>query len=371
MKHKLISVALIAILLFMVVGNSIGCGGGGGGDTLTVNSTAGGVVAVNNVTIPGTAMFTYDPSTVVNLTATPDSGYRFVNWTATAGTFGSATAATTTYTIPAQNATVTAHFALGVLIANVPDTNQPPTNTLPTPNPTNFCAPIAMSNILEYWDDVANHANAQNVTAGLIPETVAEYLGWFMDTNNAGSAARANPGLPGTYDVDIAPGTLDFVRWDANYTPPPPGTPPFALPAGKLGYNWSVLKVCDISYNNTLNLYKIEINSGRPLVVSFDFWNPVDKGINYTDPQTGETINVFVWGDSISHSLPGNPDETWTSYDIGHAVTGVGYILNWDPDGAGPITSADWVIVHDNWATTPENVAIPWQYWMCLFPVSP
>ena len=34
MKHKLISVALVTILLFMILGSSIGCGGGGGGGVL-------------------------------------------------------------------------------------------------------------------------------------------------------------------------------------------------------------------------------------------------------------------------------------------------------------------------------------------------
>ena len=368
MKHRLISVALVTILLFMILGNSIGCGGGGGAsNTLTVNFTAGGSVAVNGVPIPGTSMFSFDPGTVVNLTATPNSGYRFVDWTATAGALGNATAAQTTFTMPSQNATVTAHFALGVLIENVPDANQPPTNTTQIPDTTNFCAPIAMANVLEYWDDVANHANAQNVTASLIPETVAEYLGWFMDTNNNGSPARNNPGQPGTRNDDIGQGTSEYVRWDDPIIPPPPYLPP----AGKAAYNWSVLKVCMTNYTLTLDLYKNEIDNGRPLVVSFDFWNPIDKGVNYTDPASGETISVFVWSNYTPISLPPNPPEYWTTGDIGHAVTGVGYILNWDPDGAGPIPSADWVIVHDNWPTTPENVAIPWMWWMCLFPVSP
>lgn len=143
MQHKLISIALITTLLFMVLGNSIGCGGGGGGGsyTLTVTGTAGGVVAVNGAPIPGPTMFTFANGTVVNLTATPNSGFRFVNWTATAGIFGSTTSASTTFTMPSQNATVTAHFALGTLVENVPDTNQPPTS-----NSTNFCAPIAMAN---------------------------------------------------------------------------------------------------------------------------------------------------------------------------------------------------------------------------------
>jgi hypothetical protein len=272
--------------------------------------------------------------------------------------------------MPSQNATVTAHFALGVLIENVPDANQPPTS-----NSTNFCAPIAMANVLEYWDDVANHVNAQNVTAGLIPETVADYLGWFMDTNGVGSPDRVNnPGWPGTHKLDIMPGTVEYVRWDAthNYpaSPPPPPAPP--LPTGKLGYDWGIIVTCDTNKTATFNLYVNEIDNGRPLVVAFDYWNPTDKAMNYTDPETGETISVFTWGSYTSSSLPPAPPEYWTYGDIGHAVTGVGYIKNWDPDGAGgPIPSDDWVIVHDNWNTTPENVVIPWANWMCLYLVSP
>ena len=367
MKHKLISVASIIILLFIVLGNSIGCTTPTTTNyTLTMSSTTGGSVT------PAVGAHTYASGTVVNLTATADAGYRFANWTATAGSFGNATFASTNFTMPAQNVTVTANFALlATLIANVPDTNQPPTNFLPTTLViTNFCAPIAMANILEYWDDVANNASAQNVTAGLIPETVAEYLGYFMDTNNNGSPARGNGAHFGTRDKDIVPGTLEYVRWD-NVTPPVPA-PPFGLPAGKLGYNWSMLMSCMTDYNLTLSLYQNEINSGKPLVVTFDFWNPVDKGINYTDPATGETINVYVWGNYTSGSYPPNPEEYWTPGDIGHAVTGVGYIKWWDPDGVGgPIPAADWVIVHDTWNTTAENVAIPWAWYDCLFPVSP
>jgi uncharacterized repeat protein (TIGR02543 family) len=368
MKHKLISIALIAVLLFMVLGNSIACGPTT--YTLTITSTAGG-----NVTTPAEGTYNYTAGAVVNLTATADGGYRFVNWTAPAGTFVSATAAQTTFTMPTQNVTVTAHFALGTLIENVPDTNQPPTTTLiPPPPQKNYCAPIAMANILEYWDDVANNASAQNVTAGLIPETVAEYLGWFMDTNNNGSPDRPNGAHLGTKDADIGPGTLDFVRWDNGHPPvPPPITaPPFALPAGKLGYNWSVLMTCTIDPVLSLNLYKNEIDHGRPLVVSFDYWNPLDLHIAFPDPESGETIDVFAWNitNPGSSHFP-DPEEYWTYGDIGHAVTGVGYVLAWDPDGAGPLLPADYVIVHDNWPTTPENVAIPWANWMCLFPVSP
>jgi len=165
---------------------------------------------------------------------------------------------------------------------------------------------------------------------------------------------------------------MEFVRWDnANPFPAAPDPNAPALPAGKLGYNWLVGWYCGTNYTLTLNAYKNDIDNGLPLVVTFDFWNPVDKSIAVVDPETGETINVFVWGDWVSSSPPGNPEEYWTYGDVGHAVTGVGYILGWDPDGAGPIPSADWVIVHDNWPTTPENVAIPWANWMCLYNVNP
>ena len=73
---------------------------------LTINSTAGG-----NVTIPGEGVFgPYDHGTVVNLTATPDSGYRFDGWTGDVGTIGDVNAATTTITMNASYS-ITANFA--------------------------------------------------------------------------------------------------------------------------------------------------------------------------------------------------------------------------------------------------------------------
>jgi uncharacterized repeat protein (TIGR02543 family) len=54
----------------------------------------------------------YTAGTVLNIQAVATAGYTFTNWTAPAGTFGSVTAATTTFTMPAQSVTVTANFAL-------------------------------------------------------------------------------------------------------------------------------------------------------------------------------------------------------------------------------------------------------------------
>jgi hypothetical protein len=55
----------------------------------------------------------YAAGVQVSIKAVPAAGYRFVNWSAPAGGFTNATAAQTTFTMPAQNAVVTANFAVG------------------------------------------------------------------------------------------------------------------------------------------------------------------------------------------------------------------------------------------------------------------
>ena len=49
----------------------------------------------------------------ISIKAEPAEGYRFVNWTAPAGSFANQNAATTTFTMPAENVTVTANFQEG------------------------------------------------------------------------------------------------------------------------------------------------------------------------------------------------------------------------------------------------------------------
>ena len=52
----------------------------------------------------------YVAGTVINIKAEPNAGYAFKEWTATAGSFGDTGLATTTFTMPAGNVTVTANF---------------------------------------------------------------------------------------------------------------------------------------------------------------------------------------------------------------------------------------------------------------------
>jgi uncharacterized repeat protein (TIGR02543 family) len=55
----------------------------------------------------------YSAGVGISIRADPAAGYRFVNWTAPAGGFANASSATTTFTMPAQDVTVTANFEVG------------------------------------------------------------------------------------------------------------------------------------------------------------------------------------------------------------------------------------------------------------------
>ena len=61
---------------------------------LTTSSTTGG-----SVTTPGEGTFTYDEGEVVNLVASPTTGYKFVNWTGNVGTIANVNSALTSITM--------------------------------------------------------------------------------------------------------------------------------------------------------------------------------------------------------------------------------------------------------------------------------
>ncbi len=243
------------------------------------------------------------------------------------------------------------------LIPGVPDQNQPPTATLPSTLPGNFCAPVATANILYFWDNIANYPDAQNVTAGLPPETMAEYIGWFYDTNDRGNPGAQNgtalPSAAGTYMADQDSFTWTFIRWDS-LNPYMAVAPP--LPGNKHGYDWKIAS----DYSVGTSFYKSEIDAGRPLKVDFTHWNIKFTGSILVDPQDQDTVYLYQWGPPVSNAQlvdPNAPEESWNleegKSNIGHAVTGVGYLQY----------NGFHVIVHDNWSTTHRAVCLPWQNW--------
>jgi len=266
-------------------------------------------------------------------------------------------------------------------ISDVPDANQPPPDFFATGWVGNWCVPMAASNVTEYWDVVMGDANAVGVNIGLgqafgPPWVVADYIGWFMNTNMMGSMDRF-PAMVGTSVINIAPGLLDWIVWDGQ----DPTAFGFTVPAlvapavGKTSYvSWSI--ETDDSGTTVPNTawddYRADINNGRPVIISFDYWNPINLDI------TDGAIDFYDWGPPIMFSQeapesPPNVEEEWypdiPEFASGHSVTGVGYLNNYDPGDGGGVR--DWAIVHDNWDTTAVNIAIPWQSWLANTYIQP
>jgi hypothetical protein len=174
---------------------------------LTISSTAGG-----SVTAPGTGTYTYDAGTVVNLVATPASGYRFVNWTGNVGTIGNVNAATTTI-IMNGDYTVTANFAL-----------VPPSITVLSPNGGgNFLAGSPMTirwETINYRPSVVNIFlyRSNTIPGGLDYNFVARI----------GDVAQPNDGIE-TWEIPstISSGDNYFIRISLDVLDPPTGLDTF------------------------------------------------------------------------------------------------------------------------------------------------
>ena len=80
---------------------------------LTTSSTIGGAASDITNSSP------YTSGTVVDILATPDPGYVFVEWTAPAGVFDNSTVADTNFTMPSQDVTVTANFVEEIISPTV------------------------------------------------------------------------------------------------------------------------------------------------------------------------------------------------------------------------------------------------------------
>ena len=102
-RNSIISLVTVIAIVAMVIP---GCAPSGPFDlTMAVSPPGGGT------TTPAGTM-SVAAGTQVNIQAVAAAGYYFVGWTATAGGFANANAATTKFTMPALAATVTANFVL-------------------------------------------------------------------------------------------------------------------------------------------------------------------------------------------------------------------------------------------------------------------
>ena len=318
------------------------------------------------------------------------------------------------------NVFASAKFVSGL----VPDWNQPyryvnPNGPGPDPGAPNvvnqwndWCAPTSGANLAGYWADargvpVADNTNFPNSIVGWAagpswqdyladgttnrpaPQAVAGSLpipttdiGWYMDCNRGvlydppaagvmGGWFFGNGPHPGTYLKDMQPGLQNYLNsryslsggvfWRTGIQGGSfaAGTAPSGAPAA-------------IHFNEASGFAEVmsEIDTNRTLILCFKHWNILNTP--FTLPQRGTSTEAqyggtyYTWGSSSS--LTNTENEVWTNLDSaaaqGHAVTAVGYIQANDPDdqwaAAGLTGPTDWVIVHDNWSTTPRNVIIPY-----------
>jgi hypothetical protein len=259
--------------------------------------------------------------------------------------------------------------AQGLFIVNVPDESQPPDNKLQFASVDNWCAPLAAANALVFLDmDLSDNPTvewATGVCGGLNPLLLSEYLGYFMTTNGEGSPDRENASqrLPGTLLQDIPDAISQLVSWHGNEW----SEPPFLEPINKSVYEWDVMLA---GKDAAFDFLLASIEAGIPPIICFSYWNPTVEGNERIEinKETG-LIHFASWGvaldatDVLHKHDPKVPVEVWNEKQgIGHCVTGVGFIKG-DPDGVdGPLAEQIWVIVHDNWETTPENIAIAWNH---------
>jgi hypothetical protein len=94
------------LIVVALIAGMVGCDIGARYDLTMVAVPAGNGTATDLTNAPS-----YAAGTEVSIKAVAAPGYRFINWTAPVGTFADADAGETTFTMPAQNVTVTANFA--------------------------------------------------------------------------------------------------------------------------------------------------------------------------------------------------------------------------------------------------------------------
>jgi len=234
-------------------------------------------------------------------------------------------------------------------------------------------------------DGTASRPPAKNVV--WLPTNSTD-IGWYMDTNRGqiidppgagtmGGYFFGNAAHAGTYLKDIHAGLQNYLNsrcclssgiyWRT-------GTRGMGF-AGGFDPTGGVAQL-HATEPSAFAEVKAEIGTNRTLILSFRHWSVAPQPGNPQLPGSGQGESsqggaYYQWNPTPSPAT-NMEDETWNFYDngaaLGHAVTCVGYIQKNDPADIfhGTPNATDWVIVHDNWSTTPRNVIIPfdWNNWV-------
>jgi hypothetical protein len=240
------------------------------------------------------------------------------------------------------------------------------------------------------WQDYLADGFARPVPQGALgplPVPTTD-IGWYMDANrgvtyDAGGGSMGgffynNGPHAGTFLKDIGPGLQIFLNsrytvagggWDT-------GTEGINFAAGMNPIGGSAQVLGDPG--SAFNAVKAEINRDHTLILCYSHWN-ISAAATGGLPSVGTNTESDFGGTYYQWSLVPVPyatnaeDEVWNMYDndtaLGHAVTAVGYIPAGDVLDPSPLLQmpppTDWVIVHDNWFSTPRNVIIPFfNFWV-------
>lgn len=287
--------------------------------TLTFSNPAGGTIAVtdedDNAVTTGDR---FEEGTILIISATPNTGYTFSTWTATAGSFDSddATQKETFYTTGAANATLSATFTLN-------------THTLST-TATNGSVAVTVND--EAWNGTDEIPYGATVSITATPNT--NYL--FSDWSSS--------------DIDIDNTTtnpLVFTMPDKNVSV----TATFAN--ANTEYDITIASTIE---NGTVTTNVTKAKSGDEVTLTatpaagyiFDSWNVTDAMSNtvtvtnnkFTMPASNVTVSVsFIRQYTITYYVAG---EEQTVKRTGDEVLGLD-----DPEAIDGMPFAGWSVTND------------------------
>ncbi|MBM4462655.1 MAG: hypothetical protein FJ012_04860 [Chloroflexi bacterium] len=290
--------------------------------TIAVSPTGGGTVTANP-TGP-----TYDAGTAVTLTATPASGYQFVNWTGDA----TGTSATVSVTMSA-NKTVTANFATTtytLTMAKVGSGTVDPAVGAHTKNPgevVNLTATPDTGWRFDKWTgDVTTVADVNDPTTTVTMNgnytITANFIQQFTLTIavNPAGGGTTNPAV-GTYTKDA--GTVvsitatkatgyDFVNWTGDVTS------------------------TNVTISVTMNANK-SVTANFQALVMYDLTMAVDPAGGGTTTPAGTTSHL---GGAVV-TITANPASGW-------------YFVQWTGDAADPNSPTTTVTMNANKTATAQ-----------------
>jgi hypothetical protein len=290
---------------------------------LIISSTAGGQVAA-----PGEGIFSYDEGTIVNLVATPDDGYRFLNWTGDADDVANFNDATTAITIN-RDCSITANFEEGEAVTFVdPNLEAAIREAIDVPDdpiyPLDLAGLTSLSasarNIsdltgLEHCIDLAHLDLSRNQIGNIAPLADLTNLAYLqLDLNQIGNISYLveNDGFGGGDAIYVRGNPLGFVSINANIPELKGRGVTVVYDEQGITGNVGVVPNCEgmtAEYTITFDIHA----SLSPGVHSITIWFPEGTSVPQTGWQTGSIttnshdvfgVDVTAVGPKVTFLVP-------------------------------------------------------------------